>query len=68
MREHSTSIEQNTQSIRANPQTARAVLMVRPARFAWNPQTARNRFRRGDESLAAAAAERLRRIRWPGRA
>ena len=45
--------------IGANPQAARAVLMVRPARFAWNPQTqASNRFQRGDESLAAAAAER----------
>jgi len=47
--------------IGADPQTAPAVLMVRPARFGWNPQTqASNRFQRSDESLAAAAAERAR--------
>jgi hypothetical protein len=45
--------------IGASPQTARAVLMVRPARFAWNPQTqASNRFQRGEQALAAVAAER----------
>jgi hypothetical protein len=52
---------QDPEVIAAAHQAARAVLMVRPARFAWNPQTqASNRFQRGDASLAAAATERAR--------
>ncbi len=51
---------------RASPQAASAVLMVRPARFAWNPQTeASNRFQRSDATLAQDAAS-LARVEFDG--
>jgi hypothetical protein len=41
------------------PQAAPAVLMVRPARFGWNPETNdSNRFQRSDQALAPVAVER----------
>jgi hypothetical protein len=43
----------------ALPQTAPRVLLVRPARFGWNPQThASNRFQRDEPQLAGDAAAR----------
>jgi hypothetical protein len=45
----------------AGAQAANAVFMVRPQRFAWNPETqASNRFQRADVTLTGVAAERAR--------